>query len=242
MNYNIKSKYLVLAILIAIAGIFIGGWHVGSQKANKVANATQNALKQEIQRLVVQINDTEYQLTKSEQVVASQRELIKQGEIDKKKLSALNLKKADEISRLNLKIDTLLEDVGHTGHIISIDTVFVDSKPQNAILLPFGFVKKDKWLELRGDFNSQGKLNTSIKMTADVDVISGIDKTTKARTINILTDNPYLQTIGVKSFKIDPPREKKYGIGLQFGWGLGLKTAELQPYVGIGVHYTAISF
>ena len=240
MSYNIKSKYLFIAILIAIAGIFIGGWVVGSNKALNALKTTIKAQKEEILQLTVQINDTEYQLTKSEQVVASQRELIKQGEIDRATLKAINIKKADEIIKLKLRIDTLLEDVSHNGTIITVDTVFVGDSSQKALLLPFTFVKTDKWLDLRGDFNSSGKLNTSIKMTADVDVISGIDRKSKQRTVSILTDNPYLQTVGVRSFKIEERKPSKYGIGVQVGWGVTKEN--LSPYVGIGLNYNVIRF
>lgn len=241
MSIKISSKYLAIAVLVALLAIFFGGWYVGSQKVKKVSNATENALKDTIEKLTVQINDTEYQLTKTEQELITEKDLRKQDIIDKETLKALNTKHVKEISKLKFRIDTLLEDVSHTGHIIPIDTVFVDNIPHNAILLPFSFAKKDKWLDLKGNFDDKGKLGIALKLDSiDVDVISSIDRKSKKNTINILTDCPYIQTIGVRSYKTDVEKTKRYNISLQIGYGITKES--LSPYVGIGAGYSLIRF
>lgn len=250
MSYTIKSKYLVIAVLMALLAIFFGGWYVGSQKVKKASEVAQNALKDTIEKLTVQINDTEYQLTKTEQELITEKELRKQDIIDKETLKALNIKHLNEITKLRLRIDTLVEDVIHNGQIIIVqnnrinslaDSVIANKTDQKAILLPFSFYKQDKWLDLKGNFDNNGKLGIALKLDSiDVDVISSIDKKSKKNTINILTDCPYVQTIGVRSYKTDVIKPKRYGLGLQAGYGI--TNSGLSPYVGVGISYNLILF
>lgn len=249
MSYNIKSKYLFAAILIALCGIFFGGWYIGAQKVKTASSATQNALKDTIEKLTVQINDTEYTLTRTEQELITEKELRKRDILEKKDLKALSLKQANEISRLKLRIDTLLEDIKHNGQIIVVqnsrinslaDSVVANNKPtQKAILLPFTFAKKDQWLDLKGMFDDNGKLGIDLKMDMDVDVITGVAKT-KERNVNVLTDSPYIGVINVKSYKTDVQKPKRMGIGAVVGYGVCRNG--LSPYIGIGLSYNVIRF
>lgn len=237
---KIRNSYLFSALLVVFLGLFFGGWYIGASKSNKASRASVDALKQEITKLTVQLDDMEYSLTKAEQTVATQKELIKEGELSRKELKAINIKHVNEISKLKFRIDTLLEDVQHGGQIVVIhDTI--TKQPKNAILLPFGFQKKDQWLDLKGNFDSSGKLGISLKMDMAVDAVSGKDKTTKQPTLNLLTDNPYLQTISVRSYKVDAEKPKHYGIGVFVGYGIS-KSATLSPLVGAGISYNLIQF
>lgn len=240
MSYTIPNKYLFLGSLVVIILIFFGGWYIGVSKDKKALNTTIEAQKQEILRLTVQINDTEYQVTKAEQELATEKELRKKDIFEKKELKALNLKQANEITRMKFRIDTLLEDVSHTGHIIPTDTVFVDNIPHNAILLPFTFEKRDRWFDLKGRFDDNGKLGIDVSMSLDVNAVSGIDKTTKRPVLNLYTDNPYLKTIGIASYKTDTPKPKKYGIGISVGYAIC--GSGLSPFAGVGLNYNLIRF
>jgi hypothetical protein len=241
MSVSIKNKYLFGGILVVFLALFGLGWYLGQKKTNNASMVVQNALKQQLSTITIQLNDVEYSLTKSEQIVATQKELVKQGELNRKELKTLNLKQANEISKLKFRIDTLLEDVGHTGQVIVIhDTV--TGQPKNCMLLPFTFGRTDEWLDLRGDFNSKGALNISLKMQMAVDVITGYERKTKTPSISILTTNPYIQTVGINSWKTDTPKSQRYGIGAQLGYGFNLKTGILSPYIGVGVHYSLIRF
>lgn len=248
MSYNIKSKYLAIAILIALCGIFFGGWYIGAQKVKTASNATQNALKDTIEKLTVQINDTEYHLTRTEQELITERQLRKQDVIDKETLKAINVKHVTEISRLKLRIDTLLIDIEHNGQIISVldsqitnrDSVIAkNATTQKAIRLPFVFHKKDSWLDLKGRFDDNGKLGIDLKMDMDVDVVTGTAKSGE-RTVNILTDNSYIGVIGVRSYKTDVEKPKRMGIGAVVGYGICRNG--LSPIVGIGLNYNIITF
>lgn len=236
---KIGTKYLIITLAIVGLSIFFGGWYIGVKKVKTASEVSESTLKDTIQKLHVQINDTEYTLTKTEQELITERRLRKQDIIDKETLRALNTKHVNEISKLKFRIDTLLEDVDHTGHIIHIDTVFVDSMQQNAILLPFTFTKQDQWLDLKGRFNEEGKLGIDLKMDMDIDVVTGIAKTGE-RTVNILTDNPYVGVIGVRSYKTDTFVPKRWGIGPSIGYAVCRNG--MSPFVGISLNYNLIEF
>ena len=157
---TVKTKYIAIGVILALLTAFGGGWYYGHAKEQKRSEMAQNSLRNEIQRLTVHLNDVEYQLTKTEQELITERQLRKQDVIDKETLKAINVKHVTEISRLKLRIDTLLSEVEHNGEIIINQNCKIDSlgnmQPtvaQKAIRLPFDFHKKDTWLDLKGRFN-----------------------------------------------------------------------------------------
>ena len=252
MSLQIKNSTLLIVLLGVFIGVLALGWTLGTSHERKSAKATQDSLQKEITRLVVELNDKEYYATKVEQELATEKELRKKDIIEKKELKALNIKQANEITKLRMKVDTLLHDVIHNGQVIDVlnsqianydnanqDTVARKSH-QKAIILPFMFEKTDKWLSLKGNFDDNGKLGISLFMDMSVKAISGIDKQKKP-TLVLSTDNPYIQTISVESYKTDTPRKKTWGIGLQAGYGLN-KNFELSPYLGIGVSRNLVVF
>ena len=144
-----------------------------------------------------------------------------QSTILNEELRALNFRQAGEITRLKLQVDTVLRDIYSSGRVIQIlkedikglqiqlDTSIL----QNAILLPFTFDKKDEWLDLKGSFDSWGSLDLSLNINADLDVWTGIDKTTNRPTVKITTDCTYLNTLSVNSFKMDTYKIPFYNKG-----------------------------
>jgi hypothetical protein len=235
---KIQVKYIILIAFLTILAILFIGYRIGRHTGESAYNANLHALNGEITRLTVELGDKTLYVAKVEQELLTAKEAKKAGDITNKELRALNLKQVNEISRLNLKIDTLLSGVSHTGDIIITKPDSVGNIPQYAIKLPFSFTKKDQWLNLTGMFNSVGKLDLSLKLDFNGDLYVGIDKTTKKNTALFTTNCPYINTIKFESIKFDLPSVKKYGIGLQIGYGMS-KTG-LAPYVGIGLSYNLI--
>ncbi len=239
MAITVKTRTIVIGIILSLFLTFFGGWYYGYIREKKASQIAQESLKTEIQKLSVQINDTEYQLTKTEQELITERQLRKQDIIDKETLRAINVKHVTEISKLKFRIDTLLEDVNHNGNIIIVRDTVVTQLSQKAILLPFSFAKKDKWLDLKGMFDDNGKLGVDLKMDMEVDVITGTAKSGE-RTVNILTDNTYIGVIGVRSYKTDVEKPKRWGIGPSLGYAVCRNG--LSPFVGVSVSYSLIQF
>lgn len=240
MNLQIKTRYFILGVFIVFLGLFLCGWYLGIKKANASLISMENIHHKEIKRYISKIGDDSVKIFQIEQEVLTLREAIKQDKLEKETLKKLNLKQVSEISKLKLRIDTLLEKITHSGSIIVVyDTI--TNMPENALLLPFGFSKKDRWLNLDGTFSEKGDLDIALSMDVSVDVITGIDKKTKKSTISIITDNKYIDVINILSYKTDVVRPKKYGIGFHIGYGV-TKNLEMSPYIGIGVSRSLICF
>ena len=239
MAITLKTRTILIGAILSLFLTFFGGWYYGHAKEQKRAEIASIALQNEIQRLTVEIDDKDFYLSKIKQELATQRELLKQGEITNEELKKLNIKRLTELTKARLTIDTLLKQVANNGNIVGIhDTTTLE--PKNYVRLPFVVTKDDEWLSLKDSTDIKGETFVSFKMNMGVDVISGIAPKTKERTINILTDNPYIKTIGVKSYKTDVERVKRYGVGLNMGYGICRN--KFSPFIGIGISYSLIRF
>jgi hypothetical protein len=242
MSITLSTKYWILGALLAIVGIFALGWYIGRVKGDRASQALLAVKNDSILILKVKIHgieQTAYQMT---QVVTTQKEAIRKGDLEKAELKALHLKNLAEISRLSLKIDTLLSNVSNNAQIIVVhDTITKEAR--SALLLPFNFSRVDKWLNLNGMFNKDGKLDIDLNLSFGVDIYSGINKDTKKRTTTIVSDCPYVKTIGIKSFKFDENKPKKWGVGVSAGYSLILEsTPRFAPTIGLSLQRNFIRF
>ena len=247
----IKNKYLLLAV-VALVGLFVGTYYlgrlVGHLRADNSNEATTEALQGEISRYIALVQDKETYIVSVEQQLTTEKEAKKALELTNKDLRAMNVKHLNEISALKLQIDTLMTDISHNGQIIAIQQEKIDSltnQPvsvkKNAILLPFEFTKKDQWMDLVGSFDNNGGLTVGLKMGVPVSVVTGIDRDKKP-ICSVLTDNPYIKTLSVQSFKTDPPRVTKYGIGVFIGAGVSARDLKPTLVVGVGMSRNFIRF
>ena len=236
---KLQSKYVILGILVLFMAFYFGGYYNGHKKANNASESIMGGLNNTLASYVVMIDDNKTYISRIEQENKTQKQAIKDGEIIRKELRALNIKHVNEISRLKLRIDTLLTDISHNGQIVHVDTVTINGKPTNAILLPFEFNKKDNWVTLKGKFDYNGKLDISLKLDSiGVDLWTAIDKKTKKTNTYLTTTNPYIGVINIKSQKFDAQKVKRYSAGLFFGYGVGKNG--LTPVVAFGIGYTPI--
>ena len=249
MNLKIKTKYVVLAVLLALIALFAFGWHLGMSKERSLRTTQENAFKDEIKRYKIKVGQDSLFVVVSSQTILSQRQLIKEGIIEREALKRLNVKQLNEVSVLKVRIDTLLIEISHNGQIIEI----LDSRIANykagdkdttkfkAIRLPFEFNKTDKWLSLKGTFDNEGKLSIAEKITADIKLITGISKQTQKPFAIVTTDCPYIDVLNVASYKTDAPKDKRYSVSLFVGYGMTNK-AVLSPVIGIGIGRTIFKF
>jgi len=249
MSVKLSTKYLVLAILIALAGLFALGWYLGHRKAYNASKEAVGALKQEITKYQEIINGKTVYIAQVEQELGTAREAIRSSQITNKELKALNLKKANEISRLNLMIDTLLTNVEHNGKIVKVLINKVDSLTNEtyqdeypAVILPFKFHKSDEWLTFSGELNEDADLSIDLKMKVGVDVVTGVDKKGK-NTISVITTCPYVKPLTIESFKTDKQKPRRFGLGINAGYGIILgDPLESAPYIGVGLSYNLLTF
>ena len=244
---KISIKYIVLAILILFLGTFvIGGW-LGYRRANNAIEPTIDSLNAKISHYTVELNNKTIYVTEVEQEMETLKQAIRDGDVEKEELRKLNIKQINELTRLRLRIDTLLADIEHSGEIVFdlsdliIESVIDSTDKYNSIKLPFHFNKKDKWLDLYGAFSSEGKLDISLKMDAPIDVWGVLKKKEKTPSVMVTSENPYIKTLTLSSIKFDMPKTRRYGIGINVGYGI-TKEATLSPYIGVGLSYNLIRF
>lgn len=242
MNLKIKNSYLFGGVLLLILGIFFLGWYLGLSKERSSRRDMQSAYENEIERYRIRLGAETLYVAKVQQQLATEKELRIKSEVEKGELSKLGIRQLNELNRLKIRIDTLLEHISHTGQVIVIPAI--DSIPkQNCIVLPFGFGKKDEWLDLKGYFDANGELSAMLHMGADISVYAGLEKKTKKPICIVTSNNPYLQTINVSSFKLDQPRKKHFSIGTQVGYGFIMSNpVRFFPYFGVGLQRNIISF
>jgi hypothetical protein len=243
MSFQLKTKYVIIAIIGVFLALFIIGYIIGQRRGESASNSVISALNSEIRHYIVRIGDDSVYIAQKEQEIKTVKQAKKDGDIRNEELRKLNLKQVNEISRLKLRIDTLLSDISHTGQIIHTDTVYIDSISHNAILLPFSFNKTDQWLNLQGKFNNQGKLDISLKMDVPVDLWTGIEKKSKKPICVITTKSPYVNTLSIKSQKFDLPKINKWSIGFSVGYGIVFLTEiKTAPFAGITLTRSIVRF
>lgn len=242
MSYTIKSRYVIIAILIALTGLFFLGWSIGHKRANNASNQTIDSLKYVIKAYVIRINAKDLYVTEVEQELTTQKEAIRKGEVERAELKALHLKAVNEVTFLKGQVKILKDSIAHTGNVIIVtpcDSI-TDGKP--AIELPFTFKEVNDNYNLYGGFNSQGKMSIDLTVPIALDVWVGKDSKTKEYKAVVTSENPVVQITGVQSLKMDVPKVRKIGIGFHVGYGFSLKQATPTPYIGIGVSWNLIRF
>jgi len=243
MIMTIKTRYIISTVFVAILAIFIIGGLMGYKRGKSASTPLINALTDQIVKYEVELKNSKLYVAEKEQELLSVREAKRQGDLTNEELRKLNIKQAKELTRLKLQVDTLLEDIDHTGQVIYVDRIVKDSL-QKAIKLPFTFQKKDEWLDLKGSFNNDAKLDIALKVNANVDVWVVQKKREKTPSVLITTTNPYIGVIGIQSQKYDIQRKKRFGLGGLFGYGINL-TGQGQvnyPFIGVGLSYDFLQF
>jgi len=233
-----KVKYVIPVVILLISALIFLGYLLGSRKTDRALQTTIDAQNKEIQRYITRIGDDSVFIAQKDTEILSQREAIKRGDIERKELRALNLKQVSEITRLKLKIDTLIHTPSDT-EVVFVDTCSGTPKP--AILLPYSWsFPKNKYLSLKDSIDIRGDHFTRLGMDIPLDVWVGKDKDTKAIMAKVTTPNEFIKVISINSFKFDVPKPKPYGIGAFVGYGVGKNG--LTPVVALGIGYTPIRF
>lgn len=245
---KVKTRNIILGVLFATIVLFLAGYISGHRGKDRATEALSRGQADTISYYETKIDGINTYIASVEQEIKSLRQAKHDGDVTNQELRKLNLKQVNEISRLGLKIDTLLQNIDHNGQVIDVlNTQIVNYKAANdsisrkAILLPFSFNKQDKWLNLNGTFNYLGKLDINLKLDFKADLIAGIDRDTKKNKALLTTDCPYIKTVTFNSIKLDLPKEKKINVSLFLGYGL-TKDLKTSPILGIGVGRSILKF
>jgi hypothetical protein len=240
---TIKTKYLFLLAFCLILGFIFLGYTLGTKKKDNQFSSEKTRLNNEILRYKAIVNGDSLYIASVEQEIMDKNEAIKQGEIERKELKALNIKTVNELTKAKLTINILLDSISNNGTVIIIkDTVLVNND-KKAILLPFTFKKSDQWYYLAGGFDLDGVMSAKIGVNVDLDLYGAYKKKDKVPSFIITTTNPYVTINSLKSIKFDTPKPKRFGIGLIGGYGINIQgNVKAQPFIGLGLSYSILRF
>jgi len=240
MTLQVKNKYLIVGLFLALCGLFIFGWCIGKRRANNASTSLITALTGKITTYEYKLDSVTKIANERQQLVIEQKQAIEAGLIQNKELKALGIKRLSEVTFLKAQIQILLDSIGHTGIVIpSPDTLDLYFP---TISLPFTFSHRDNYMSLKGGFDYEGKMSLDLKVPMALDVWSGLDRKTREFKVVVTSLNPYVNITDIQSFKCDIPKPKgRWGIGVQAGYGM-TKEFTLSPYIGLGVHYSMIRF
>lgn len=236
MKMPISTKVSLIVITALLITLIFGWIHY----TNKIRNAEISnliAIRDSVSHYSAKINGLQTEIFEKNALVLSQSEAIKAGLVDKEALRKLNIKQATEITSLKTLLSIVRDSISHTGQIVVVkDTAWV--LPKNAILLPFSFTDKNKYISLAGEFDKVGKLNYSLQIPIDLDIYIGYEKKT-LKTV-VTTTNPYVKVNDILSVKMDKNKPKKFSVGVYGGYGIS--QTGLSPMVGVGIGYNLFSF
>lgn len=134
------------------------------------------------------------------------------------------------------KYDTIWEFKPPSGDtIILSESILMDSLKTEWIDVTFGFVKGNSVFYLnkfRNEYSiaigreSQGWLKKSKPF------------------VEVTSYNPYTEVKSLRTYQVSLPRGKRWGIGIQAGYGLLLNNNRIntQPYIGLGLNYNIITW
>jgi hypothetical protein len=144
MQITIKTRNIILACVVLISGIFVFGWYLGIQKNKRATQGLITAQDTVINRFATEINNLTVYVSQKRQEVTTLQGALKNSELTREELRKLNISHLQEITRLKLKIDTLIDSIPNTGVVIRDTCLATD---QAAIILPFSFQKSDRWID-----------------------------------------------------------------------------------------------
>lgn len=157
------------------------------------------------------------------------------------KIKNLEILALQELTKENIKNLT-------SASIIKTETIIKENSPSKIIeyktindtIYPtyHSKINKDGWIV--GDITAnKDSVYSNFKIKNEYDVVF---KKEKGVSYAIVTNkNPFTETTSLKTFNVQAPKQKKFGIGFVAGYGM---TGEgtLKPFIGAGVSYNIIRF
>ena len=241
---KIKTRYLIITLIGVIVATFFIGWLIGHKRAVNASNDTISALNSEISSYVIVLKEKETYVSEIEQELKTQKELIKDGDIEKKELKAINIKKVSEITSLKAQIRLILDSIKPDDGFVMInvpnpDTIYTID--QNAILLPVSFSKKSEFYDFKINIDTEANLGLDLTVPVVLNVITGWDKYKKGYKSVVTSNNPHFKVIDINSSRVTSIKPKRFSIGLQSGYGVMLGNPLRSGfYVGGGISYGII--
>jgi len=239
---EIKTKNIIIGIVTALVLCFLGGWALGRFQRDDASRSIIQGLNDVMRTYTYTIGDLQKSAWEKDAIITTQKQAIREGLLIKEELRKLKIKYLSEVTHLQTTVEILLDSISHTGTIIISPCPPDEEHP--VLYLPLTFQEKNKFLDLRGEFDEQAKLSIEIKLPVNVSMWVGWDKSTKRLKGIATIDNPYVHVQNITTIKTDLRKSTKWGIGIVGGYGLGYvnKEFKITPFVGIGLSRSFVKF
>lgn len=137
--------------------------------------------------------------------------------------SVTNFKSEVEITNTNTTKISMTDTV-RTDSIVYLYPTYSDSI-------------KNEWIDYKAKMNKDSA-TLFLKVNNSYSTIIGVEKGKPF--VDIINHNPYSITTSVRSYQVQLPKPKKFGLG--FSAGATYYNNKAQPYIGAGLNYNILSF
>ena len=240
MSITLKNRWLFLALLLVLGGTLALGWYLGKVRAERASKPLVDALNSEISAYKITIRGLEMSVYEKDQLVITQKQALDASLIEKEKLKKLHFKAVNEATSLKAQIAILKDSLSHTGTTVIVEDCDSVGYSYPVIKLPFTFKDGNEDYTLSGGFSETGIMNIDLNVPVILDIWTGKDKQTKDYKVVVTTPNKVVKITELRSVKLDLPKVKRIGIGVQAGYGIGKNG--LTPYIGAGISWNIIRF
>lgn len=131
--------------------------------------------------------------------------------------------------------------------VVRNDTVYL--YPEYTSNIKMGLKKDSSYWVTANIKSNKDTTDIGISLSNAYTVVIGKDKVKgfknlfkpKVPFVEVTNENPYTSTKTVRAYQVKAPKPKRFGLGVQIGYGLSLdKKPILKPYIGVGINYNII--
>jgi len=202
MKVDIKTA-IIIGLLVTI-GLYVLGGVKPRQDRERLSAALVSA-RDTIRMQTITIKGLELRVFDKNAIILTMQESIQLGYVEREELRKLHLKALNSVTRLEAKIDAILDSVPTTGQVIYVP---VDAVTAPAIKLPFDFAKETQYTSLTGGFDIDGNMSARVTMLAPLDIYIGLDRKSKVVESKVTSPNPDLQITSLRSVQVIVPPQR----------------------------------
>lgn len=241
---QIKTRTLIIAVLVAFVLCFGGGYLLGRHDRFGSSDTIINNLNSIITTYAYEVGGLQKQAREKDAIIMTQKQAIKEGLIFKEELRKLKIKHLNEVTHLETNVEILLDSIAYIQGHPPVNPPCPPDDNNPVLYLPLTFQEKSKYLDLTGTFDEQAKLSLSIKLPITMDVYTFFDRKEKQYKATLTYENPYIQTIDIRSVRMEWQKASRWGIGIMVGYGFGYVDKQIRPtpFIGVGLTRTFVRF
>lgn len=200
----------LITIIVSLAIGFIITYFAMVIPAHQDREELAGLLDSTIHEFTVWVDDAGREIATQRQVIASLENAVAAGLVTNEELKELNIRRAQQIVRLEAEIKRMLE----TDYTVP-PIIIKDSLDFEYIRIPQQFSFEDDWTEIFGTIHAQGVTIDDLTVFTETNIFTGYRRTGFFKplepVVTIRHDNPYMQTQAMENitFTQKPPFYKR---------------------------------